>query len=40
MSTVILDASALLALHRGEPGGKKVEGALADARMSVGRQHG
>ena len=35
MSAVILDASALLAMLRGEPGGKKVEGALADARMSV-----
>jgi PIN domain nuclease of toxin-antitoxin system len=35
MSTVVLDASALLALLRGEPGAKKVEGALGDARMSV-----
>ncbi|KQM21429.1 twitching motility protein PilT [Sphingomonas sp. Leaf24] len=35
MSAVILDASALLALLRGEAGGKKVEGALGDARMSV-----
>lgn len=35
MSAVILDASALLALLRGEAGGKKVEGVLGDARMSV-----
>lgn len=35
MSVVVLDASALLALLRGEPGGKMVEGALAGARMSV-----
>ncbi len=35
MSAVILDASALLALLRGEAGGKKVEGALGDARMSI-----
>ncbi len=35
MTAVVLDASALLAMLRGEPGGKKVEGALADARMSV-----
>ena len=35
MSTVVLDASALLALLRGEAGAKKVEGALGDARMSV-----
>lgn len=35
MSAVILDASALLALLRGEAGGKKVEAALGDARMSV-----
>ena len=35
MSAVVLDASALLALLQGEPGAKKVEGALADARMSV-----
>lgn len=35
MSTVVLDASALLALLRGEPGAKTVEGALGDARMSV-----
>jgi PIN domain nuclease of toxin-antitoxin system len=35
MSAVVLDASALLALLRGEAGGKKVEGALAEARMSV-----
>jgi len=33
--TVVLDASALLALLRGEAGAKKVEGALAGARMSV-----
>lgn len=35
MTAVVLDASALLALLRNEPGAKKVEGALADARMSV-----
>lgn len=35
MTAVVLDASALLALLRSEPGGKKVEGALAEARMSV-----
>lgn len=35
MSAVILDASALLALLRGEASGKKVEGVLGDARMSV-----
>lgn len=35
MSAVILDASAVLALLRGEAGGKKVEGVLGDARMSV-----
>ena len=35
MSAVILDASALLALLRGEAGARKVEGALGDARMSV-----
>ncbi|PAX08964.1 type II toxin-antitoxin system VapC family toxin [Sphingomonas lenta] len=33
--SVVLDASALLALLRGEAGAKKVEGALAGARMSV-----
>ncbi len=32
---VVLDASALLALLRGEAGAKKVEGALVGARMSV-----
>ena len=35
MNAVVLDASALLALLRSEPGAKKVEGALAGARMSV-----
>lgn len=35
MTVVVLDASALLAMLRGEPGGKKVEAALAEARMSV-----
>ena len=35
MSAAVLDASALLALLRGEAGAKKVEAALADARMSV-----
>ena len=33
--SVVLDASALLALLRGEAGAKKVEGALAGARLSV-----
>lgn len=33
--SVVLDASALLALLRGEAGAKKVEGALAGSRMSV-----
>ncbi len=33
--SVVLDASALLAMLRGEAGAKKVEGALAGARMSV-----
>ncbi len=33
--SVVLDASALLALLRSEAGAKKVEGALAGARMSV-----
>lgn len=35
MTAIVLDASALLALLRSEPGAKKVEGALTDARMSV-----
>lgn len=33
--SIVLDASALLAMLRGEAGARKVEGALADARMSV-----
>ena len=33
--SVVLDASALLAMLRGEAGAKKVEGALAGSRMSV-----
>lgn len=33
--SVVLDASAVLALLRGEAGAKKVAGALAGARMSV-----
>lgn len=33
--SVVLDASALLTMLRGEAGAKKVEGALAGARMSV-----
>lgn len=33
--TVVLDASALLAMLRGEAGAKKVESALAGSRMSV-----
>ncbi|MFS0851395.1 type II toxin-antitoxin system VapC family toxin [Novosphingobium panipatense] len=35
MSAFILDASALLAMLREEPGGDKVAEALGDARMSV-----
>jgi ribonuclease VapC len=35
VNAVVLDASALLALLRGEAGAKKVEGVLASARMSV-----
>jgi PIN domain nuclease of toxin-antitoxin system len=35
MSTVVREASALLARLRGEPGARKVEGALGDARASV-----
>ena len=35
MSKAVLDASALLALLRGEPGAKKVEAALGNACMSV-----
>jgi len=35
MSAVVLDASALLALLRGEAGSKKVEGVLSGACMSV-----
>lgn len=35
MSSVVLDASALLALLKGEPGGKKVASVIADAVMSV-----
>lgn len=34
MSEVVLDASALLALLRDEPGAAKVADAIADARMS------
>ena len=34
MSEVVLDASALLALLRDEPGADKVADAIADARMS------
>ena len=33
--SVVLDASAVLAMLRGEAGAKKVEGALAGSRMSV-----
>lgn len=33
--SVVLDASAVLALLRGEAGARKVEGALAGSRMSV-----
>lgn len=35
MSATVLDASALLAMLRGEAGAKKVEGALTEASMSV-----
>ncbi|HWI86718.1 MAG TPA: type II toxin-antitoxin system VapC family toxin [Sphingomonas sp.] len=35
MSKAVLDASALLALLRGEAGATKVEGVLSEARMSV-----
>lgn len=34
MSEVVLDASALLALLRDEPGADKVAGVIADSRMS------
>ncbi|MHA3795537.1 type II toxin-antitoxin system VapC family toxin [Sphingomonas sp. YL-JM2C] len=35
MSEVILDASALLAMLKEEPGGTKVAGSIASARMSM-----
>ena len=35
MSATVLDASALLAMLRGEAGAKKVEGTLTEASMSV-----
>lgn len=35
MSSAVLDASAILTLLKGEPGGAKVAGVLADAVMSV-----
>ena len=35
MSVTVLDASALLAMLRGQAGAKKVEGALTEASMSV-----
>ena len=35
MTEYILDASALVAMLREEPGGEKVADAIADARMSV-----
>lgn len=35
MTAVVLDASAVLAMLRGEAGAKKVEGALVGSRMSV-----
>ena len=35
MSSVVLDASALLALLKGEPGGMKVASVIADAAISV-----
>ena len=35
MSSVVLDASALLALLKGEPGGVKVASVIADAAISV-----
>ena len=34
MSDIVLDASALLAMLKDEPGGAKVAGAIASARMS------
>ena len=35
MSTVVLDASAVLTLIHQDPGAKRVEGILSDALMSV-----
>ena len=35
MSSVVLDASALLALLKGEPGGAKVASVIADSAISV-----
>lgn len=35
MTSIVLDASALLAMLRDEPGGDKVAGALIGSRMSV-----
>lgn len=35
MSEVVIDASALLALLKGEPGGARVAGVLASARIGV-----
>jgi ribonuclease VapC len=35
MTAIVLDASALLAMLRGEAGGAMVAGAIADARMSA-----
>ena len=35
MSSVVLDASALLALLKGEPGGAKVASVIVDAAISV-----
>ena len=35
MSATVLDASALLAMLRGEAGAKKVEGTITEASMSV-----
>jgi ribonuclease VapC len=35
MSAAVLDASAVLALLKGEPGGAKVAGVLAEAMISV-----
>jgi len=35
MTDIVLDASALLAMHKGERGAAKVAGAIAGARISA-----